>query len=96
VLNRASIPYPLAAVSGEVVLIAGLVLWMARLFYRAPAQRVARWIESAGFVGVLLFLALPVLATDLPGHVHAVAFFAVASVAVFAVRAVSLAAMRQD
>jgi hypothetical protein len=88
------VSYPVAAVIGDIILLAALTAWMARLLYRAPARRWIRWLESAALVSVLLLLTRPIAITDLPGHVYAVAYFGLLSMILFAVH--TLARLRRS
>jgi len=80
------VSYPVAAVIGDILLLAALTAWMGRLLYRAPARRWIRWLESAALVSVLLLLTSSMGITDLPGQVYAVAYFGVVSTILFAGR----------
>jgi hypothetical protein len=89
-----SVSYPAAAVIGDVLLLAALTAWMARLLYRAPARQLIRWLESAALVSILLVLASAIVITDQPGNVYAVAYFALLSMILFAVH--TLARLRPE
>ena len=86
VLHRERVTYPWADVAGSLALLVVLTAWLVRLT-RHPARWSPAWLlEAALFVAALLFLSAPMLVTDLPGHVYAVAWFATVSLIVFLVR----------
>jgi hypothetical protein len=62
--------------------VAGAALWLSRLLRPSHRRGFVGWLELAAFAAIALLLSSPILVTDLPGHIYAVAYFGFVSLVV--------------